>query len=130
MVSSYPGEDTDMRSLDQYKVRGGNANNSCTVLSHLGFSVSCLGTSADDEDSEMMRTWMRDRDNISLEHCPRCQHEFKQFNELKQDRGVYIYSILYRCFKKKMIQGHLKYLNTNKVTFLDPSRTTSVPTQL
>ena len=70
-VASFPVEDTDMRTINQYKVtihyctldqwddihgiywniyfqvRGGNANNSATVLAHLGFQAEFLGTIAE-----------------------------------------------------------------------------------
>ena len=38
-----------------FQSRGGNANNSCTVLSHLGLSSTYLGTFARCEDSQWLR---------------------------------------------------------------------------
>ena len=38
-VKNFPKEDTDQRTLDQWKTRGGNASNMCTVLANLGFDV-------------------------------------------------------------------------------------------
>ena len=72
VVTTFPVEDTDQRSVAQYKVgqvrslrigvkirlfqsRGGNANNSCTVLSHLGLSSTFLGTFARDLDGQWLR---------------------------------------------------------------------------
>merc|ERR1711892_788886 len=46
VVDKFPKEDTDQRSIDQYKVRGGNANNSCNVLAQLGFKSTFFGTLA------------------------------------------------------------------------------------
>ena len=40
VVNSFPKEDTDQRSVDQYKSRGGNASNTCTVLAEIGVKVS------------------------------------------------------------------------------------------
>ena len=70
VVTSFPREDTDMRSMDQYRVRGGNANNSATVLAHLGFPASYLGTLADTQDSDWLEGNMWE-DGVSLEQCPR-----------------------------------------------------------
>ncbi|XP_034442572.1 ketohexokinase isoform X3 [Hippoglossus hippoglossus] len=44
VVEKYPEEDTDSRCLSQRWQRGGNASNSCTVLSLLGASCSFLGS--------------------------------------------------------------------------------------
>ena len=38
-VQDFPKEDTDQRTLDQWKTRGGNASNMSTVLANLGFDV-------------------------------------------------------------------------------------------
>jgi len=51
IVKEYPKEDTDQRSLGQYKVRGGNASNNCTVLSELGFNPTFLGTFSGTKES-------------------------------------------------------------------------------
>ena len=84
VVEKYPVEDTDMRSVHQYKVskkhwmcanvwifqvRGGNANNSCNVLSRLGFPASFLGTLADTPESEWMLQSMKN-DGVTVENCP------------------------------------------------------------
>ena len=38
-VKEYPKEDTDQRTQDYWKTRGGNASNMATVLSQLGLKV-------------------------------------------------------------------------------------------
>ena len=55
VVSTFPREDTDQRSVAQYKSRGGNANNSCTVLAHLGLRSTYLGTFARCQDGQWLR---------------------------------------------------------------------------
>merc|ERR1712037_203539 len=52
VVDHFPKEDTDMRSSAQYKVRGGNANNSCRVLAELGFPATFLGSLAGQGDAD------------------------------------------------------------------------------
>uniref|UniRef100_A0A4W6FJP4 Ketohexokinase n=1 Tax=Lates calcarifer TaxID=8187 RepID=A0A4W6FJP4_LATCA len=44
VVDQYPEEDTDSRCLSQHWQRGGNASNSCTVLSLLGASCAFMGS--------------------------------------------------------------------------------------
>ncbi|XP_037628218.1 ketohexokinase isoform X2 [Sebastes umbrosus] len=44
VVDKYPEEDTDSRCLSQRWQRGGNASNSCTVLSLLGASSAFMGS--------------------------------------------------------------------------------------
>ncbi|XP_060926357.1 ketohexokinase isoform X2 [Limanda limanda] len=44
VVDKYPEEDTDSRCVSQRWQRGGNASNTCTVLSLLGASCSFLGS--------------------------------------------------------------------------------------
>ncbi|XP_053878079.1 ketohexokinase isoform X3 [Malaclemys terrapin pileata] len=46
MVDTYPLEDTDTRCLSQRWQRGGNASNSCTVLSLLGAPCAFMGSLA------------------------------------------------------------------------------------
>ncbi|CAG5127678.1 unnamed protein product [Candidula unifasciata] len=43
VAREYPEEDSDQRGLDYYWQRGGNASNSCTVLSLLSVPCECLG---------------------------------------------------------------------------------------
>ncbi|KAJ4918606.1 hypothetical protein JOQ06_022824 [Pogonophryne albipinna] len=44
VVEKYPEEDTDSRCLSQRWQRGGNASNSCTVLSLLGAPCAFMGS--------------------------------------------------------------------------------------
>ncbi|XP_047203864.1 ketohexokinase isoform X2 [Girardinichthys multiradiatus] len=46
VVDKYPEEDTDSRCLSQHWQRGGNASNSCTVLSLLGAPCAFMGSLA------------------------------------------------------------------------------------
>ncbi|XP_032826538.1 ketohexokinase isoform X4 [Petromyzon marinus] len=46
VVDSYPEEDTDTRCVSQRWQRGGNASNTCTVLSQLGVPCAFMGTLA------------------------------------------------------------------------------------
>ncbi|CDQ81899.1 unnamed protein product [Oncorhynchus mykiss] len=46
VVDKYPEEDTDTRCLSQRWQRGGNASNSCTVLSLLGAPCAFMGSLA------------------------------------------------------------------------------------
>lgn len=46
VVDKYPEEDTDRRCLSQRWQRGGNASNSCTVLSLLGARCAFMGSLA------------------------------------------------------------------------------------
>ncbi|XP_031959759.1 ketohexokinase isoform X1 [Corvus moneduloides] len=46
VVESFPAEDSDTRCVSQRWQRGGNASNSCTVLSLLGASCSFMGSLA------------------------------------------------------------------------------------
>jgi len=73
VVDHFPKEDTDMRSSAQYKVRGGNANNSCRVLAELGFPATFLGSLAGqgDVDTDFVLHGMeKDGVQVSLA-CPR-----------------------------------------------------------
>ncbi len=47
VVRSYPLEDTDQRSVDQYLSRGGNASNNCTVAAEIGEACEFFGTLAE-----------------------------------------------------------------------------------
>ena len=50
-------------------MRGGNANNSATVLAHLGFPSQFFGTLAASEESEWLRAGMAE-DGVILGPCP------------------------------------------------------------
>ncbi|XP_017196364.1 ketohexokinase isoform X5 [Oryctolagus cuniculus] len=52
VVDKYPEEDTDSRCLSQRWQRGGNASNSCTVLSLLGAPCAFMGSLAADHVAE------------------------------------------------------------------------------
>ena len=51
------------------QVRGGNANNSATVLAHLGFPAQFFGTLAACQESGWLRAGMAE-DGVSLGPCP------------------------------------------------------------
>ena len=56
-----------------FQSRGGNANNSCTVLAHLGLSSTFLGTFARDTDGQWLRQSLLE-DGVEVgaecpEHC-------------------------------------------------------------
>ena len=50
-------------------MRGGNANNSATVLAHLGFPAEYFGTFAASEESDWVRAGM-EADGVRLGPCP------------------------------------------------------------
>ncbi len=71
VVRSYPLEDTDQRSVDQYHFRGGNANNTCAVLVELGQTCEFFGTLADGAlETSLMERAFRD-DGIDISKCVR-----------------------------------------------------------
>lgn len=53
VVDKYPEEDTDSRCLSQRWQRGGNASNSCTVLSLLGAPCAFMGSLAPGHVAEL-----------------------------------------------------------------------------
>ena len=57
-------------NLSQHKVRGGNANNSCTVLSRLGFKTSFYGSLATGLEADWVVEGMQE-DGVIVEDCPR-----------------------------------------------------------
>ncbi|XP_048209226.1 ketohexokinase isoform X2 [Perognathus longimembris pacificus] len=54
VVDKYPEEDTDRRCLSQRWQRGGNASNSCTVLSLLGAPCAFMGSLAHDHVADFL----------------------------------------------------------------------------
>lgn len=54
VVDKYPEEDTDSRCLSQRWQRGGNASNSCTVLSLLGAPCAFMGSLAADHVADFL----------------------------------------------------------------------------
>ncbi|XP_075930118.1 ketohexokinase isoform X2 [Petromyzon marinus] len=55
VVDSYPEEDTDTRCVSQRWQRGGNASNTCTVLSQLGVPCAFMGTLAAGRVADFVR---------------------------------------------------------------------------
>ncbi|XP_034253103.1 ketohexokinase-like [Thrips palmi] len=64
----YPEEDTLVRAIDYHKRRGGNASNSCTVLSQLGAKCEVLGTFASDDYAKFLQEDLK-KDGIIFSHC-------------------------------------------------------------
>lgn len=54
-VTSYPGEDEEVRAIAQRRVRGGNVTNSLTILAQFGHSCSWIGTLGDDAAAAEIR---------------------------------------------------------------------------
>ncbi|KAK9296499.1 hypothetical protein QLX08_009541 [Tetragonisca angustula] len=65
----YPAEDSDQRSVDCRWQRGGNASNTCTVLSQLGSSCEFFGTLSAEEHLSFLQNDMQNY-NIDYSHCP------------------------------------------------------------
>ncbi|XP_059094891.1 ketohexokinase-like [Tigriopus californicus] len=71
VVKSYPVEDSDQRSVDQYASRGGNASNSATVLAILGQNSEYFGTLAQDSfELQAIEQDFRDK-GIAYSNCIR-----------------------------------------------------------
>ncbi|XP_032878259.1 ketohexokinase isoform X2 [Amblyraja radiata] len=72
VVDTFPVEDTDTRCISQKWQRGGNASNSCTVLSLLGASCGFMGSLAPGRISDFITDDFRSRGvNISNIVCQR-----------------------------------------------------------
>ncbi|XP_053878080.1 ketohexokinase isoform X4 [Malaclemys terrapin pileata] len=67
MVDTYPLEDTDTRCLSQRWQRGGNASNSCTVLSLLGAPCAFMGSLAPGHAADFVLADLR-RYAVELTH--------------------------------------------------------------
>ncbi|XP_053998628.1 ketohexokinase-like [Hylaeus anthracinus] len=65
----YPAEDSDQRSVEYRWQRGGNASNTCTVLSLLGSLCEFFGTLSAEEHLKFLQNDMR-KYNINFSHCP------------------------------------------------------------
>ncbi|CAK9798801.1 Khk [Anthophora quadrimaculata] len=65
----YPVEDSDQRSVEYRWQRGGNASNTCTVLSQLGSSCEFFGTLSAEEHLNFLQNDMQ-KNNIDFSHCP------------------------------------------------------------
>ncbi|XP_048209227.1 ketohexokinase isoform X3 [Perognathus longimembris pacificus] len=68
VVDKYPEEDTDRRCLSQRWQRGGNASNSCTVLSLLGAPCAFMGSLAHDHVADFVLADFR-RYAVDLRHA-------------------------------------------------------------
>jgi len=55
LVDGFPAEDAEVRALDQWQRRGGNATNTLAVLSQLGNRCTWAGTLAEDASSALIR---------------------------------------------------------------------------
>lgn len=69
-VPRYPGEDEEMRILQQQHRRGGNAANTAAVLAQLGHQPEFLGSIAKDESGQ----WIRRQLAEEKVHSPYCPH--------------------------------------------------------
>lgn len=67
-VPHFPEEDRVIRALDYHHRRGGNASNSCTVLSQLGAKCEVLATMAADEYAKFLQEDLRNN-GIIYSHC-------------------------------------------------------------
>ncbi|XP_026667825.1 ketohexokinase-like [Ceratina calcarata] len=65
----YPIEDSDQRSLEYRWQRGGNASNTCTVLSQLGSSCEFFGSLSAEEHLCFLQNDLL-KNNIDISHCP------------------------------------------------------------
>ncbi|XP_023342808.1 ketohexokinase [Eurytemora carolleeae] len=100
VVRNFPVEDTDQRSLDQYKIRGGNASNSCSVLAELGFKPTFFGTLASltdnpekpNPETEYILQNMNEM-GIDIEACPKypgfiCPNSVILLNQFNGSRTI------------------------------------------
>ncbi|XP_048371857.1 ketohexokinase isoform X2 [Sphaerodactylus townsendi] len=67
VVESYPAEDTDTRCLSQRWQRGGNASNTCTVLSLLGAPCAFMGSLAPGHAAKFILSDFQHR-NVNVAH--------------------------------------------------------------
>lgn len=65
----YPVEDSDGRSIEYRWQRGGNASNTCTVLSLLGSPCELLAPLSSEEHLTFLQNDMR-KYKIDFSHCP------------------------------------------------------------
>lgn len=65
----YPTEDSDQRSVEYRWQRGGNASNTCTVLTQLGSTCEFFGTLSAEEHLQFLKNDM-EKHNIDFSHCP------------------------------------------------------------
>ncbi|OAD52991.1 Ketohexokinase [Eufriesea mexicana] len=69
----FPTEDSDQRSVECRWQRGGNASNTCTVLSQLGSSCEFFGTLSAEEHLNFLQNDMQNY-NIDYSHCPMAEN--------------------------------------------------------
>ncbi|XP_011496364.1 PREDICTED: ketohexokinase-like isoform X2 [Ceratosolen solmsi marchali] len=69
LCKHYPQEDSDQRCIDFRYQRGGNACNSCTVMSQLGQPCEFLGVLSNEQFSQFLQDDMR-KYKIDFLHCP------------------------------------------------------------
>ncbi|XP_015602710.1 ketohexokinase-like [Cephus cinctus] len=69
VCKEFPLEDSEQRCLEQRWQRGGNASNTCTVLSLLGSSCEFLGSLSSDQHVIFLEDDMR-KHKIDFSHCP------------------------------------------------------------
>lgn len=65
----YPEEDSMVRAVDYHKRRGGNASNSCSVLSQLGAKCELLAPMTTDENAQYMQDDLK-ASNVAFHNCP------------------------------------------------------------
>ncbi len=70
LTDSFPTEDSEVRALQHWQRRGGNATNTLVVLSQLGHQCRWAGTLADDHFSGMIEQDLQ-RHHIALHDCQR-----------------------------------------------------------
>lgn len=69
VCSSYPVEDSDQRTVDCYRQRGGNGANSSTVMALIGGLSEFFGTLADDLEMRFLKDDFANN-GVKIENCP------------------------------------------------------------
>lgn len=68
IVNTFPKEDDDVRSVHSYHQRGGNASNTSTVLTNLGWKCELLTTFSDDKMFSFIIEDIKNS-NIEIKNC-------------------------------------------------------------
>ncbi len=68
VVDDFPAEDSEVRALDQMRVRGGNATNTLVVLSQFGHACRWGGVLAEDAASQVIRQEL-DGHRVAFSDC-------------------------------------------------------------